>query len=142
MAHLYGPRVMHGVKTPEEYAADHFAKIAAIRDRFGDQRQVHPADVATVAFVNEGRWVVNCPECFSGAAVDVDEGVARCYECGAVYATATETLVLPSPQTIAAIDEALGARGDRRAMNWTGETTAALRRENKQHGAVAGKGRL
>lgn len=144
MAHLHGPRVMHGAKTPRDFEAKHFATLADLRDRFGDARQVHPADRSAAAFVSEGRWVVSCHECYGGAAVDVDAGVARCFECGAVYVTEDGTLVLPSGAMLAAIDEILGARAEVRTRNWApGETLHRLRLENKEHGvpAAAKKGR-
>lgn len=142
--HLHGPRVMHGAKTPAEFAALQRGCVAALRDRFNDGRDVHDARHTVAAYVSQGRWVVLCPECYSGAAVDVEHGEARCFECGAVYQASTDTLRLPSPASLAAIDTILGARPDLRTRNWQpGETLRALKTENRQHGvrSAAAKGR-
>lgn len=85
--------------------------------------------------MNDSRWVLDCNECRSGAAVDVEAGVSRCFECGAVYSVDDDTLVLPSADTIASIVAVLGARPDRRTRNWQpGETLSGLRKENRHHG--------
>lgn len=91
------------------------------------------------AYVNHGRWIVECPNCSSALVVSEQDPRFICVECGSPenrscwYAVAF-------PADKADIEEALLRRPARDGFragtrNWeTRETVADLRRENRQRG--------
>lgn len=138
--HLWGPRVMLGCRSREDYARRQAQSVAAYRDRFEDGRRVHDGLEPVVAYVNHGRWVADCVECAGGMAVDVHHGEARCFDCGAVYLSAQGRLVLPSDERTAWLDAVLGARPDVYTRNWMpGESWAAIAAENRRNRLPDGK---
>jgi hypothetical protein len=95
-------------------------------------------------YINEGRWLVDCPHCGSGVALvrtsDAGAGhetrgsrfTGRCFGCGAVYRG------LPSPvdgDVLAALEVILLTRPIA-AQNWVGESLQELVRENAVHGGL------
>ena len=86
---------------------------------------------ATVAYVNHGRWVADCPECNAGIAVWPDHPLTACGECGAVL-----TLEVPDADTRAAAEIVLSKRSVESVRNWRpdGETVEDLQAENALRG--------
>ncbi len=81
------------------------------------------------ARVNHGRWIVDCPNCKSGALTHPDWRIACCGECGCVMPVVT---VPTDADVIAAL---LLRRPTREVQNWfPHESVQDLERENAQHG--------
>ncbi len=76
-------RDVHGVQTPERYAALHRATLERKRDR-GVAIEEHAGEPGLVARVDAGRLLVDC-ECHAGNAVCPGWPEARCFGCGAVH---------------------------------------------------------
>ena len=82
------------------------------------------------AYVNHGRWVVDCPEPYCGGAA-IAETVFVCNNCKRV-----EPVEWPEYKTL--IDDVLNVRPVPQTRNWIpGETVNDLKRENKAHGLPA-----
>lgn len=89
------------------------------------------------AYVNHGRWIIDCPRCNTGWCVrpetpslllDARGGAHSECSCGAV-------LVVQFPNETAEIDRLLAVRPDDLNRNWrTPETVFDLRIENAAHG--------
>lgn len=92
-------------------------------------------DEAIEAFVNDGRWVVQCPDCRSGQLVD-PETIERffCIEC-LNERVDRQWVPVRYPAEVEEIEAALSVRVLWERMNWRpGETVEDLRRENREHG--------
>lgn len=92
------------------------------------------------AYVNHGRWLVDCPGCNTGWCVRPEtpsllldargRGFTEC-KCG-------RGVVVQFPNEMPAIDEVLGLREQPVHRNWRpGETVIDLRIENAAHGVFA-----
>lgn len=89
------------------------------------------------AYMNHGRWLVDCPACRTGwlvrqetpsLLVDVRGGVHTECSCGTV-------IIVQFPGDMAEIDRLLGQRSNPENRNWRpGETVFDLRIENAAHG--------
>lgn len=84
------------------------------------------------AFVNDGRWVVQCP-CGGAQLVSPDDPRFYCVDCaGERHGSKWVPVVFPREHT--AISDALAAR-PRDKQRWSpGESLAMLRKENIEHG--------
>ena len=88
------------------------------------------------AYINWGRWVVDCPNCNASLNVTPTDVTAICPECG----TAWFEVVFPPPGIKVAIETILLKRPGNRGRafpnsNWNlGETVGQLRTENLEHG--------
>jgi hypothetical protein len=82
------------------------------------------------AFVNEGRWIVSCPECNGAQLAALSDPRFMCVNCGnAKNGGKWRPVVYPSG--LAEIVAALDLRSDPVDQNWLpGETVAALLVEN------------
>jgi hypothetical protein len=81
-----------------------------------------------VAYVNFGRWVVDCHWCKKGILTRPDWAFAGCAECGAYYEA--DKLTFPSDPRI---EELLRKRPDRDSQHWDSKQTADdLLRENEE----------
>lgn len=79
------------------------------------------------AYVNHGRWVVDCPTAYCTQAWLATPGPVTCSECGSTFAP-----VFPIDKHL--IDAALDARLVPATRNWTiGETVQDLIWENENH---------
>lgn len=91
----------------------------------------------TFAYVNQGRWVVDCRDCNSSwivrpeipsRLIDAKGGLHDSCNCGAV-------IIVQFPAQKAEIDELLELRPHAVNRNWrSGETVFDLRIENAAHG--------
>jgi hypothetical protein len=87
------------------------------------------------AYVNHGRWVVECPVCGGGERVPTAEGSPTTILCQ-VPACGTELGVI-FPEKRAQIESVLLLRENLVNRNWSpGETVADLEAENVEHGVV------
>lgn len=126
VTHLYTPRDHHLVRTKDQYASLHAAKIAK-RAKRGRRVEVHDSPAPLVAYVSANSWVVQC-ECGAGNATDPAWGVAYCFACGAVHRS------IVFPDDVAGVEAALLDRGEVMTRHWQpGETADDLRRETAQH---------
>jgi hypothetical protein len=118
-------RVQHvykGLRGPGTLVAFHKAKLR----EHGLPAQ-HEEREQLVAYVNHGRWVVDCP-CGAGVAVD-QAAPACCFQCGGVY----PRILWPAERELQAIEALLQER-PRKNQNWEpGETPDKLRAENVRH---------
>jgi hypothetical protein len=92
-----------------------------------------PKSEAVTAYVNEGRWVVGCPDCH-GAQLGAREDHRFMCNCCANYAIGGLWRPVVWPKQVAAIDAALASRRAENAHWLPGETVAQLKRENADHG--------
>lgn len=106
---LMRPFVAARVVTQSSALACHSA--AMMRHGITTHRRTEPV----TAYVNDGRWVADCP-CGSGILLVPGWALGTCFECGGIAA-----IVWPSEKEIVAIDAALGERAKRSTMNWTPE---------------------
>ncbi len=110
--------------------------LRRIRVRFDiEEGKVNKALPPVEAFVNDGAWLVYCPEpeCH-GAEYAWEEGVFFCTSCKNSYMKHDyRRLVFPKDR--ARIEELL-LRRPLKNRHWTpGETVADLERENEEHAA-------
>jgi ribosomal protein L37AE/L43A len=104
-----------------------------------------PTEVNTTgtvaARINHGRWLVDCPGCNSALVVDLGQPVFMCVECGNA-ANDGKWFAVTVPSNRKAIETELlkrpwNGRNPAEAVNrnWEpGETVAALKQENTEHG--------
>ncbi len=91
-----------------------------------------PTSEVVYAYVNHGRWVVDCPWC-SGAEFAFEEGAFFCESCRNAGAGGKPIRAL-FPATRQAIERALDGRPVQN-RNWRpGESLQQLRAENIEHG--------
>lgn len=125
---LLTAREHHGVTSPEALRRRHAQAIAKLT-RAGMRYRVHQDPQPVHAFVSAGSWVVVCPACSSGCAVEPAWAIACCFGCGAVY----ESVVLPPDRD--EIEAALLERPSVTTRHWTPlEKAADLRTENARLG--------
>lgn len=118
--------------------------IAALGLRETDIGQPGDIDAAAapaVAYVNEGRWVADCPTPGCGGAMALVRGAAG-FLCGACLNVEAgyryRPLSWPAAAVIAGVEAALEARLLPGQANWRGERVEDLEAENAAHGlAVA-----
>jgi hypothetical protein len=80
------------------------------------------------AYINHGRWVVNCPECNGAGLASRTIKVSCCFDCGAVFTQVVFPRLAPT------IEQTLLKRPDIASRNWTTESIMELVQENKNHG--------
>ena len=93
------------------------------------------------ARINHGRWLVDCPGCNSALVVDLGQPVFMCVECGNA-GNEGKWFAVTVPDNRKAIEDVLLKRpmngrnpADAKNRNWEpGETVAALKQENIDHG--------
>jgi hypothetical protein len=87
--------------------------------------QVLEVSAPRAAYVNWGRWVVDC-ECNGAGLSDRKIKQACCFDCGRVYD-------VTFPKRAAQIEKVLLERPDPASRNWAGETVQALLDDNAKH---------
>lgn len=94
-----------------------------------------PMAEAIVAYVNDGRWVVDCPDCGGAQLASRTDRRFMCNECANIAIGGLwRPVVWPSAKTERGIEEALGARPARNA-HWSPlESVADLVAENVENG--------
>jgi len=102
---------------------------------------LQPYGLAANAYINHGRWVVNCPdpECAGAEVVDPSDPVFMCLSCGNLKNKDIEGRIrlysVRFPHNKLQIEKALLERKDPCVRNWhTEETVDKLKQENKAHG--------
>ena len=94
---------------------------------------VAPKSEAIEAYANDGRWVVECPDCHGAQFAARDDRRFLCNECANVTIGGLWRQVV-WPKDPAAIDAELDKR-PRGNANWLpGESVVQLRLENAAHG--------
>lgn len=125
--------------------------ITATREERARKGMITPAPVADVgrrvlaaappivAYVNEGRWVADCPLCNGAEWVDLRDPRFFCQSCfNADAGGGFLPVEVPDPEERAEIDTALSRRPAGN-QHWTRRETAAdLRAENRAHGLEMG----
>lgn len=93
------------------------------------------ADDKVVAYVNEGRWIVDCPDCSGAQYANRSDRRFMCNECANVTIGGLwRPVVWPPAKTEQSIEKALAPRPPRNAHWLPGETVADLLAENVEHG--------
>lgn len=85
------------------------------------------------ARVNAGRWIVDCPTCNSAEYVWPDEPLFMCTNCWN-QTEGNKWRKVDVPVQRETIERILRARPVPQSRNWTIETLAELRAENREHG--------
>ena len=109
-----------------EYARQQIAKKKVV----GYLVDIHDDYDERGAFVDAGRWIINC-ECGAGNAAHPDwDGMAVCTECGSVH----HNVVFPDLAMRRQIEVLLDERPDNRNKFWFAhESIEQLRQENVEH---------
>lgn len=95
-----------------------------------------PSSEAVQAYVNEGRWVVSCPDCAGAQLACRTDHRFLCNEC-ANYAVDGLWRPVVWPADADAVEQALVERRLPRTRNWVpGETPDGLRLEQAAHEAM------
>jgi len=126
MNKIAGPIEGHGhsgVRDVESYRAVHTAAMKRA------EKDTHEVEAPQDAYVNNGRWVVNCT-CNGAGLTSPSFKISRCFDCGRVYTHIT------FPKEAKKIEEALTARHDQSSRNWNGETLQQLLDENAEYGVT------
>lgn len=91
-----------------------------------------PASVAVEAYVNHGRWVVECPDCAGAQLASLSDPRFMCNCCGnAGVGGAWRPVIWPKARQ--GIEDLLEVRPPEN-QNWRpGETAKQLRAENRAH---------
>jgi hypothetical protein len=120
---IHGPIEGHkhsGVKDIESYRVIH---MNAMKNA---EKDTHEIDVPQDAYINHGRWVVDC-QCNGAGLTSPSFKVSCCFDCGRVYTNIT------FPKQVKKIEEALVARYNQSSRNWKGESLQVLLNENLEH---------
>jgi len=117
-----------------------------MRMGFGPLPEPTEANISgqVAARINHGRWLVDCGGCNSALVVDLSQPVFMCVECGNA-ANDGKWFAVTVPSNRKAIEAELlkrpwSGRNPSEAVNrnWEpGETVAALKQENTDHGIGA-----
>lgn len=92
-----------------------------------------PAPLGVAAYVNEGRWVVECPDCLGAQLAAREDRRFLCHCCGNV-AIGGHWRPVAWPEDVPGIEAALELRPEVNAHWLPGESVAHLKRENAEHG--------
>ena len=99
-----------------------------------DQIELRPRYSTVNAYINCGRWVVDCKVCRSAVVVDLEDLVFNCPICRGE--NRWSRIVLPQRRT--EIERILlnrpGYRDAAPSRNWTTESISVLRAENRANG--------
>lgn len=129
MAIIQGPIQGHahsGVKDVETYRTVHTDKMK------NAEKNVYEIDTPRDAYINHGRWVVDC-ECNGAGLTSREFGLTCCFDCGRVY---TEIIF---PDNAQAIELLLLGRREQTSRNWNvGESLESLQNDNSDHGVNNG----
>lgn len=90
-------------------------------------KNVKENEADQVAYINHGRWLVNCRECNGAGLTSRTMKVSCCFDCGSVF---THVVF---PKQAKKIETALLKRSDMASRNWTTESVETLMKENKSH---------
>jgi hypothetical protein len=85
---LTAKHVHPNVNSAEDYRQRQWETIQRLMAAYPNipHQGVHLASTKPEAFVSGGRWLVECDECGNCPVIEPEwGGIARCYECGAVY---------------------------------------------------------
>jgi hypothetical protein len=105
----------------------------AHRKAMGTKGQVeHEDEDQKRAYINHGRWVVDCPTCNGAGLTSRTMKVSCCFDCGSVYTK------IRFPRNAKKIEHVLLKRPDVASRNWTTETIKELLKENHDHGVTDG----
>lgn len=91
------------------------------------KKRLEPRGDVLFAYVNDNRWIADCPRCGAGIAVHPEWAFAGCLGCGAAFAHVAAPAHWPE------IESVLLARPPRNRHWHVGETLDQLRAENRQH---------
>jgi hypothetical protein len=117
-------------ETPEDYLRLLEASAReAHRKGLLRRPEVRRSDAPLTAYVSDGRWVADCPDCGAGISVDPEWPLAGCFECFRLFSA------LVVPPRWREIEAALEARPKPATRNWLPrESVADLLVENAAHG--------
>lgn len=119
--------------TPEQIRAawDERARGFFVEREFESGLADMTVGTPVVAYINEGRWVADCPECNGGIAVWPGMPDACCYDSGHVW-----TVTFPAVAEIGQAEALLEHRAEPRTRNWipAAETIDDLKAENVLRG--------
>lgn len=94
---------------------------------------------AVAVFVNEGRWIVECPDCRGAQLAAATDRRMMCHCCGnASIGGRFRPVVWPAASTAVAVERELARRPEAN-RNWSWETVAELRDETDAHISVIGE---
>jgi len=116
----------HNVKDVESYRIVHTSVMK------NAEKDVYEIDTPREAYINHGRWVVNC-ECNGAGLTSREFGMTCCFDCGRVY----NQIIFPENAQL--IELALLDRRDQTERNWNiGESIELLKKDNSDHGVNDG----
>jgi hypothetical protein len=125
---------MHGVtphETPEQVRA-FWEAFAESQRQAGRPFELRSSRKKLHAYVSDGRWVADCPQCGGGVALWRENPEACCLDCGSVYSK----IGWPGEDEVAEAERVLAARPSNQ-LHWRpheGDTVEDLKVENLVRG--------
>lgn len=122
MDKITGPIEGHGHSGVTDRASYRAVHAKAMR---AAEKEVFEVDSRVDAYVNHGRWVVDC-KCNGAGLTSPDFGMTCCFDCGRVY------IAVNFPNNRKQIERVLLLRKDTANRNWShGETVEYLSIESE-----------
>lgn len=122
MDKIAGPIEGHGHAGVKDIASYRRVHGSAMR---GLEREVFEVTTDVVAYINHGRWVVDCV-CNGAGFTSPEFKVSCCFDCGRMYTS----VIFPTQRK--QIEEVLLSRKEKETRNWIpGESVKSLRTESE-----------
>jgi len=118
-------------ETPEQVRA-FWELFAESQRKVGRPFKLTRSRKRLAAYVSDGRWVADCPECRGGVGLWRENEEACCLDCGHVYSS----IDWPDASEVDEAERVLAARPTTE-LHWrpdSGETVDDLKVENLKHG--------
>lgn len=132
--------MIYGTATEGDLLVRLQGHLAEVNKRTGQslKPQSAPPGQRPKAYVNQGRWVADCPNCNGGIAVSMTDATGACFDCGSIY-----VINKPNANQIARAEFLLSVRLLDRNRNWDrhrDEDLDDLAAQNIANGLDAGEG--
>lgn len=119
-----------------EWAIRQFWHGPGLADKAIAEAKKPAAGTEIEVYANEGRWVVECPDCHSAQLACRTDPRFLCVECGNIAVEGRWRSVV-WPSDVAGVEAALEQRDDAVNQNWVpGETVDDLLEENLENGVT------
>lgn len=133
--HMYGIQAETPGQVRGAWAAHIEEKLRRGQMPFGEDLTISdfvPSNRHLKAYVNEGRWVADCPRCNGGIAVWAGMPDAACYDCGRIFSD----IKFPKDRDRVRAERVLSKRKSTRRMHWDpdNESVEDLKVENAVQG--------
>lgn len=127
----------HAWLISRESVRQRLAVLGVRLDAIGQPGDVDADATPATAYVNQGRWVADCPQAGCGGALALVRS-ARGFLCGNCLNVACGSRYRPLvwPADRDEIEDVLAVRLLPEDANWSGESVEAIKDENEAHGVA------